>query len=297
MTTTFKKIQLRRGTAELWSAVNTILDVGEIGFESDTYRFKIGQYSPGTSNLIPWNSLEYYGSNRLIGDDIEIDGNVSITEETCFSGNIIPCADDTYTLGEAARRWKNIHASDTIQLGDLIVTQGPASAATGNLEDNRLKINGDDVATRTELERVNSSNLRLAAVDDAVTDEYLSGLFRVLERELPILGGISSQSQFNGWVVEALQHVDEIAHQGGNIDSDGNLIIGEIGINLIIGSPDSNCQDKFDIHNETTVHCMLDAKKGVKVLDSDETHFVKANGTVSTRLPLEQSYWTGVPRL
>jgi hypothetical protein len=296
MTTTYKKVQLRRGSAQEWSRYNTVLDVGEIGFETDTYKFKIGQYSPGTSDLIAWNNLDYFNSNKLSGDDIEFDGTVSITDDTCFTGNIMPCADGTFTLGEAARRWKNVHASDAIQLGNLVVTSGPASEATGGSTE-FLKINGDDIATRTELEKKNSSNLRLAAVDDASTSQYLFDLFQVLERQLPPMIGISTQSQFNGWVVEALEHVDEIAHQGGNIDPDGNLIIGDIDIDLIIGSPTNNCQDKLDIYNHTTVHCMMEAKKGIKVLDSDETNFVKANGTVSTELPLEQSRWVGVPRL
>ena len=73
-------------------------------------------------------------------------------------------------------------------------------------------------------------------------------------------------------------------------------------LNVIIGpkpgpGEDPTCVEKLDIYAETTVHCMLDAKKGIKVLDADETHFVKANGTVSTRLPMEQSYWIDVPRV
>lgn len=48
-------MQLRRGTASEWTAANPTLYVGEIGFESDTGKFKIGD---GTSG---WNSLTYGG--------------------------------------------------------------------------------------------------------------------------------------------------------------------------------------------------------------------------------------------
>ena len=88
----------------------------------------------------------------------------------------------------------------------------------------------------------------------------------------------------------------------GDTDADGNVIIGGEGINIIIGpkpgpGEPTNCGQMVDIYAETTVHCMLDAKQGIKVLDADETHFVKADGTVSNQIPLEQSNWTRVPRI
>lgn len=50
---TFSNIQVRRGSASTWSANNPILLSGEIGFELDTGKIKIGN---GTSD---WNSLDY----------------------------------------------------------------------------------------------------------------------------------------------------------------------------------------------------------------------------------------------
>jgi hypothetical protein len=47
------KIQVRRGTASEWTTANPTLSAGEIGFESDTSKFKIGN---GTSN---WSALGY----------------------------------------------------------------------------------------------------------------------------------------------------------------------------------------------------------------------------------------------
>ena len=304
MATAFTKVQLRRGSAAEWAKYNTILAAGEIGFEDDTYRFKIGQINPATGALYAWNDLEYFGSHLLTGDDISIDGNVHIPSNTCFSGNLIPCADDSYTLGEAARRWKRVHTSEAVQIGDVTITQGPAGPATGE-DTTFLKVNGDDLATRTELEKKTSANLKLAfpTGDDGLVPLplYVYRLFEVLERELPPTDNIQSQSHFNNWVVEALRHVDDIAHNG-NKDEDGNVIIGGPDINVIIGpkpgpGEDPTCAEKLDIYAETTVHCMLEAKKGVKVLGADQKHFVKANGTVSNQLPMEQSYWIDVPRL
>ena len=54
MATLFDLIQVRRGTAAAWTAANPTLAQGEIGFEYDTGRIKIGD------GLTAWNSLLYY---------------------------------------------------------------------------------------------------------------------------------------------------------------------------------------------------------------------------------------------
>jgi hypothetical protein len=54
------RMQQRRGTAAQWAIANPILAAGEIGFETDEYRFKIGD---GLSN---WAALSYFSN----ADDI-----------------------------------------------------------------------------------------------------------------------------------------------------------------------------------------------------------------------------------
>jgi len=48
-------IQLRRDTASNWSANNPIIASGELGVETDTGKFKLGN---GSSS---WSSLQYGG--------------------------------------------------------------------------------------------------------------------------------------------------------------------------------------------------------------------------------------------
>jgi len=47
------KIQFRRGTAELWSTTNPILSEGELGLETDTGKFKVG------NGVNQWSALDY----------------------------------------------------------------------------------------------------------------------------------------------------------------------------------------------------------------------------------------------
>jgi hypothetical protein len=49
-------IQIKRGTASSWTSANTILANGEIGFETDTRKMKVGDGSTA------WTSLSYVDS-------------------------------------------------------------------------------------------------------------------------------------------------------------------------------------------------------------------------------------------
>ena len=55
------QIQFRRGTAAAWTAANPILADGEMGVESDTDQFKIGD------GLTAWTSLAYGGLSGTAG--------------------------------------------------------------------------------------------------------------------------------------------------------------------------------------------------------------------------------------
>lgn len=63
-------IQLRRATAASWTSVNPILALGEVGIETDTYKFKVGD---GTSL---WAALPYFVTASSIGL-----GNVNNTSD------------------------------------------------------------------------------------------------------------------------------------------------------------------------------------------------------------------------
>lgn len=67
------QIQLRRGTAAAWTAANPTLANGEIGIESDTNLFKVGNGSTS------WTSLSYgglQGSNGTNGQGVPVGGSV-----------------------------------------------------------------------------------------------------------------------------------------------------------------------------------------------------------------------------
>ena len=66
------RVQFRRGTAAEATSKNPLLADGELGFETDTRRFKIGD------GATYWNDLEYGGLIGAPGISIEWQGSFSL---------------------------------------------------------------------------------------------------------------------------------------------------------------------------------------------------------------------------
>jgi hypothetical protein len=77
------RMQQRRGTAAQWISTNSgdgpILEVGEIGFETDTGKFKIGD---GTN---PWIDLSYFADVETLGSALDGD-YLELTDVGAVSG-------------------------------------------------------------------------------------------------------------------------------------------------------------------------------------------------------------------
>jgi hypothetical protein len=94
------RMQQRRGTASQWTSTNAgagpVLNAGEIGWESDTNRFKIGD---GVNN---WSNLDYFADinstvNPSFGSSIVFEGATANDFETTLAITD-PTADRTITI-------------------------------------------------------------------------------------------------------------------------------------------------------------------------------------------------------
>ena len=76
------QILLRNDTAARWSQFNPVLGKGEIGYENDTNKIKIG------NNVDNWNDLPYFGGEVVVdGKTIVLkDGKLSLNTEGAGSG-------------------------------------------------------------------------------------------------------------------------------------------------------------------------------------------------------------------
>lgn len=72
------RMQQRRGTAAQWTAADPILAPGELGWETDTNKFKIGD---GVNN---WSDLSYFLDEDALGGSI--DDYIPLTQKAAANG-------------------------------------------------------------------------------------------------------------------------------------------------------------------------------------------------------------------
>lgn len=84
--TVAKKLLIRRDIRANWARVNPILLNGEMGYESDTGRLKIGD------GVTPWNFLQYYVGNGSGANGV-LDGgmpnSIYTTEPEIDAGGVV----------------------------------------------------------------------------------------------------------------------------------------------------------------------------------------------------------------
>ena len=109
------QIQFRRGTAAEWTAANTVLAEGELGLETDTTYYKIGNGSTA------WTSLAY-------GSIVGAISNNTITSAMIVNGTIVAgdIASDAITTAKIAD-----NAVTATKLAHTAVT--PGSYTTANI--------------------------------------------------------------------------------------------------------------------------------------------------------------------
>lgn len=349
MSAKITSIQLRRGTKAEWDQANSVLLDGEVGFETDTYRFKIGKRDEVSRELQTWSELRYaapYSGDEkpvypqtgdfYVESDSEtassstidypgenlyywngeqwirvtsatnpiFDGNVTINgpidlSDGCFASDVLPCSDLTFDLGSPEKRWEELYVGSDdqgkIQFGSFEIKVGESSFEDSQLD--RLQVNGDDIALRSDFRRYDTRDLNLfRTVDDEgnvlPTPRSYQQYIEVEAKTLPPETNLYTQAGFNEWTYITLQKIvgypDNVAPPFGyeppeemtffNKNVFKNEFVAEEAVQVPIVA--SNVNDR-DIDESTY----------------QSQHFLKADGTVSNRVPLVQSYWTDVPHL
>lgn len=191
------QIQFRRGTAAQWSAANPTLAQGELGMETDTYKFKIGTGSTA------WNSLAYGG---LSGD---FAAPVSITNTTVSTNTTTGALKVTGGVGIQGDLYvPNINATNSLVVGSAgsITSSGSALslpvATIGGPSQERTFYRAGTVATGTSALRwwpssnvtIRSSIARVSAAptgSNLTVDVLLNG---ATQYTLTIANGSTSSS-------------------------------------------------------------------------------------------------------
>jgi hypothetical protein len=91
------KIQNRRGTADDWTAVSTVvLAAGEIGFETDSGKFKIGD------GVKTWSALPYFQNESTLGSNLIGSTYINVSQDPAGPGYTVSfnqTTEDTHNDG------------------------------------------------------------------------------------------------------------------------------------------------------------------------------------------------------
>jgi hypothetical protein len=179
------RMQQRRGTAAQWISTNAgagpILNAGEIGWESDTNKFKIGD---GVNN---WSSLDYFADinstvNPAFGTSITFEGATADSFETIIQVTD-PTADRTITFPDASGTvalTTDIAAGLVTETGTQtltnktltspILTTPNIGAATGTslVLSGDLTVNGITTTINSSTLSVDDKNIALGSIVNAI---------------------------------------------------------------------------------------------------------------------------------
>jgi hypothetical protein len=219
-------IQHKRGTSSNWTNSNPTLAVGEIGYETDTGKFKIGD---GT---IAWSGLSYFSTaaggsgtvtsvNLSVPTGLSVSGNPVTTSGTLAislsSGYAIPTT-AKQTEWDTAYGWGN-HASAGYQAGDADLTAIAALSANGLLR-KTAGTWGMDSATYltsyTETDTLSSVTGRGATTNTAISITNNTSSTTTTTGALKVTGGVG--------IVENL-------NVGGNVIVTGDLTVDDLTVN------------------------------------------------------------------
>jgi hypothetical protein len=150
------RMQQRRGTAAEWTNVNPVLAAGEIGFETDTGQFKIGD---GTNT---WSDLVTYGN---------IESLIDAAPDTLNTLNELAAAigDDPAFFSNIAQEIVDAVAAEATARDTAIAT-AKGEAITAASDDATAKVSAEATARSSAISSALSieSGLRDTAIEDAV---------------------------------------------------------------------------------------------------------------------------------
>lgn len=143
------RIQMKRGTAASWTAANPILSDGEIGFETDTSKIKIGN---GTST---WTALNYFPADwsALTGKPAVVASGATIQEaKTSINlGNVDNTADADKNVSSALTAANAANAAQATKLTTARTINNVAFDGTADITVPAIQRSVQTITTPTTL--------------------------------------------------------------------------------------------------------------------------------------------------
>ncbi len=288
------RMQQRRGTAAQWTGANPVLNAGEMGWESDTNKFKMGD---GTNH---WADLDYFiDANSTVspsfGTSITFEGATADSFETTLQVTD-PTADRTITIPNASGTIITTgNLSDITDIGvftSTIVMEG----STADAHELTLSA-GDPTADRTITFPDATGTVQLRVTDVSDTEiGYLNGVTSAIQTQMDAKAPLASPT-FTGTVTLPSGTVTSAMILDGTIATadiadaavtsakivDLNVTTGKLAdLNVTTGklAADSVTTAKITDANVTEAKLASDSVTTAKIADSAVTSAKIANDTI-----------------
>ena len=174
------RMQQRRGTAAQWTSADPVLNAGEMGWESDTNKFKIGD---GTNH---WVAIDYFADinstvNPAFGTSIVFEGatadsydtTLAVTDPTANRTITFPDATGTVVLKDSTDTFTN----KSISLGTNTVTSTLAQLNTAVSDADVASLAGTETLTNKTISLAsNTVTSTLAQLNTAISDADVASL-------------------------------------------------------------------------------------------------------------------------
>ena len=190
------KILLRRGTANAWTSNNTILDQGEVGIETDTFKFKIGNGSNA------WNTLQYAVTANVISVNGQ-SGTVSLTTSDISEGS------NQYFTNARARTALSVAGAGSYDnsTGVITITGGVTSVggATGAISNIQLASSISETGILTTANIVELTNLYFT------NNRVYSNVLELSYITAAALNGYATNSQLSLYALDTSLTTDNVS--------------------------------------------------------------------------------------
>jgi len=245
------RMQQRRGTAEQWTSADPTLEAGEIGFETDTGRFKIGD------GANPWSDLEYFLTITELGGTI--DDYIPLTQRAAANG--VATLDGTVNV-------------PLNQLGNIIDDSAGAWTTWGSVP----TINDIAAAINNNPDYFTSVNYDIGLVNDSI-----EGLGDQAQDHETRLGVVETASTANTTDIGLLEtRAGDLETAVGDLEGDLSTLTSTVGSNYttLDGNLSTHNSDTTNVHGiaDTTA---LATKTGTETLTNKTISAADNNVTVN----------------
>jgi|1048.fasta_scaffold23524_2 hypothetical protein len=261
-------IQVRRGTASQWTTANPTLAAGEIGFESDTNKIKIGNGSTA------WSSLSYAAGGNQFETSIVFEGATADSYETTLTATD-PTADRTITLPDASGTVVLADGSGNVTVSGNLTVSGTTTTvnSTEITVQNALTFEGTTAdAFETTLTVVDPTADRTITFKDATgTVAFVS--------DIPSLTGYVTETASQTLTNKS---IDLTSNTLTTTLAQLNTAVSDADVASIAGA--ETLTNKTLASAVATTALTLNATAELRLADTDSSHYVgfKSPGTVST---------------